>query len=65
MGAKIVTLPNFNPDTFLNALEKHDSTILHLVPPIVIFLSNCDKVKDIHTKSIKFCSSGAAPLGGL
>lgn len=33
-GCKIVTLPKFLPDTYLNALVKHQCTILHLVPPV-------------------------------
>ena len=34
IGAKIVTLPKFNPETFLNCLAEHKATVLHLVPPI-------------------------------
>jgi len=33
-GCKIITLPKFHPDTFLNAMEKYQGNILHLVPPI-------------------------------
>lgn len=33
-GCKLVTLPKFHPDTFLNVLEKENATILHSVPPI-------------------------------
>lgn len=33
-GCKIITLPSFTPETYLNVLEKHDATVLHLVPPI-------------------------------
>lgn len=34
IGAKLVTLPKFNPDTYLDVLEKEKATVLHLVPPI-------------------------------
>lgn len=34
IGSKIITLPQFRPDTFLNVLEKEKATVLHLVPPI-------------------------------
>ncbi|CRK97641.1 CLUMA_CG011026, isoform A [Clunio marinus] len=64
-GCKLVTLPRFTPDTFLNVLEKHDSSVLYLVPPIIIFMSNCDKLQEKHTKSIKYVMSGAAPIGSL
>ena len=34
LGAKVVSLPRFQPDTFLNSLTDHKATLLHLVPPI-------------------------------
>jgi acyl-CoA synthetase (AMP-forming)/AMP-acid ligase II len=33
-GVKIVTLPRFNPETFLNAQAKYQGSVLFLVPPI-------------------------------
>lgn len=33
-GSKIVTLPEFNPTTFLNSIVDHKGTLLHVVPPI-------------------------------
>lgn len=33
-GCKLVTLPRFTPDTYLNVLEKYQGTVLYLVPPI-------------------------------
>ena len=36
-GCKLVTLPRFHPDTYLNALEIHQSSVLYLVPPISKF----------------------------
>ncbi|XP_052866177.1 uncharacterized protein LOC128272414 [Anopheles cruzii] len=62
-GCKLVTLPNFRPDTFLNALADHKGTVLHLVPPIIIFLGHHDGVKPRHTESIRNVFSGAAPMG--
>lgn len=34
MGTKIVTLPAFQPDTFLKAIVEFKGTLLHLVPPM-------------------------------
>lgn len=62
-GCKIIALPKFTPDSYLNALDKHQATVLYLVPPIVLFLTNFDKVTLKHTQSIKYVMSGAAPLG--
>lgn len=38
LGHKIITLPRFAPDTYLNALVKYQISLLHLVPPISIKL---------------------------
>uniref|UniRef100_A0A182JN78 Luciferin 4-monooxygenase n=1 Tax=Anopheles atroparvus TaxID=41427 RepID=A0A182JN78_ANOAO len=62
-GCKLVTLPNFRPETFLNALAEHKGSVLHLVPPIIIFLGHHDGVKPQHTNSIRNVFSGAAPMG--
>jgi acyl-CoA synthetase (AMP-forming)/AMP-acid ligase II len=41
-GCKIIALPKFTPESYLNALEKHQATVLYLVPPIskLNFLQN-------------------------
>ena len=36
-GCKLITLPRFAPDTFLNVLAKNQPNVLHLVPPISNF----------------------------
>jgi len=36
-GCKIVALPKFTPELYLNALDKHAATVLYLVPPISEF----------------------------
>lgn len=38
-GCKLVTLPRFSPDTYLDVLEKHNSSVLYLVPPISEFVT--------------------------
>lgn len=38
LGAKIITLPEFNPTTFMNSITEHKATILHVVPPIRKYL---------------------------
>ncbi|XP_058446117.1 uncharacterized protein LOC131427168 [Malaya genurostris] len=63
IGTKLVTLPSFRPDTFVDALKKHKGTVLHVVPPIVIFMSTNDAVKPNDLKSIRNIFSGAAPMG--
>lgn len=34
LGFRIVTLPRFTAETYLNALVKYQITVLHVVPPI-------------------------------
>uniref|UniRef100_A0A336K302 CSON015310 protein n=1 Tax=Culicoides sonorensis TaxID=179676 RepID=A0A336K302_CULSO len=61
-GCKLITLPAFKPNTFLDVLAKHRATVLHLVAPIVIFMNNCNDVNSKHLNSLRMIMSGAAPL---
>ncbi|KAJ6636980.1 4-coumarate--CoA ligase 4, partial [Pseudolycoriella hygida] len=63
LGCKVVTLPKFDPSTFLNSLIEHKATILNLVPPIVLFLGGSDKVSEDHLKYVRMVASAGAPLG--
>lgn len=63
MGVKIVTLPKFEPETYIKALPKYKPTALTLVPPVASFLANSPLVKPGHLASLKFVSGGAAPFG--
>merc|ERR1719361_311323 len=42
-GVKVVTLPNFQPDSYLNSLLAHRPEQLMLPPPLVQFLAKSDK----------------------
>ena len=37
IGTKIVTLPKFEPETYLKALVTYKPTVLNLVPPLGSF----------------------------
>lgn len=63
LGTKVVTLSQFNPKTFLNALVMHKATVVHLVPPIINFLAAHPLVEAKHLTSIRSVMSGAAPIG--
>lgn len=39
-GAKLVTLPKFTPELYLNALDKYPASVLYLVPPISKYFLN-------------------------
>lgn len=63
LGCKIVTLPKFDPSTFLNSLIEHKATFLSLVPPIVLFLGSSDKVTKNHLNYVRMVACAGAPLG--
>jgi len=62
-GFKLVTLPSFNPDTYLSCLLRHQPEQLTLPPPLVLFLAKSDKAKPEHFKNLDKIVVGAAPVG--
>lgn len=62
-GGKLVTLPKFDPETFLKAIQGYKVTQAHLVPPIILFLAKHPVVSKFDLSSITKLISGAAPLG--
>ena len=65
LGVKVVTLPEFKPTTFLDSIKNHKATLLHVVPPILIYLGHHDGVNPKDLESVRVVMSGAAPLGAL
>jgi acyl-CoA synthetase (AMP-forming)/AMP-acid ligase II len=62
-GSTIVSLPRFDIDEFLLAIERHKVSIAYVVPPIVLALTNHPVVDNHDISSLKFINSGGAPLG--
>ncbi|KPJ04603.1 putative 4-coumarate--CoA ligase 3 [Papilio xuthus] len=62
MGAKVVTLPKFEKNTFLNAIKQQKSSILHLVPPLASFLASHPECKKEDLSNVHTYICGAAPL---
>ena len=63
IGAKVVTLPKFEPEAYIKALQTYKPTWLNLVPPLVSFLSTNPAVKSSHLSTIHAVTGGAAPFG--
>ncbi|XP_074115744.1 putative 4-coumarate--CoA ligase 1 [Cotesia typhae] len=63
-GAKLITLPSFTPDTYINVLSKNKCTLIFSVPPIVLFFGVHPAVKAEYFKNVRAIFSGAAPLAG-
>ncbi|KAK7076224.1 hypothetical protein SK128_028319, partial [Halocaridina rubra] len=62
-GAKMVTLPTFDPNLFSNTLEKYQVSYLHTVPPIINFLNHSPLITPRHFEPTHTIVCGAAPLG--
>jgi acyl-CoA synthetase (AMP-forming)/AMP-acid ligase II len=63
IGSKIVTIPKFDPEVFLRVVAEHKCTILHLVPPILLFLAKHPIIDKFDLSAVKLLFCGAAPLG--
>ena len=63
-GSKVISLPKFDGDTFLTAIQKYRINILHLAPPLALFLAKHPSVDKYDTSSIDQVVSGGAPLSG-
>jgi acyl-CoA synthetase (AMP-forming)/AMP-acid ligase II len=61
-GPTIVTLPRFSPLSYLETIERYRLTRLHLAPPMVLQLVNCEEADRFDTSSVRWAVSGAAPL---
>jgi acyl-CoA synthetase (AMP-forming)/AMP-acid ligase II len=62
-GATIVTLPRFDLQGFLQAIQQHRTTLIIVVPPIILALANHPLVESYDLSSLRLLGVGAAPLG--
>jgi acyl-CoA synthetase (AMP-forming)/AMP-acid ligase II len=62
-GATVVTMPRFEMESFLKAIQDYDVTLAHIVPPIVLGLAKSPVVDNYRLPKLKTIFSGAAPLG--
>jgi acyl-CoA synthetase (AMP-forming)/AMP-acid ligase II len=61
-GASIVSLPRFELDSFLGAIQRHGVTWLYVAPPIVVALAKHPAIGSYDLSSVRVVFSGAAPL---
>ena len=62
-GAKIVTMPRFELEQFLDLIEAHSVTHIFIVPPIALALAKHPAVEGRDLSTLRVTMSGAAPLG--
>lgn len=62
-GMTLVTVPRFEPEAFLQALQEYRVTHLAVVPPVLQFLAVHPLVTSYDLSSLEVVGCGAAPLG--
>lgn len=63
LGCKLITLPRFDPVTYLTTVTQHKATYLQLVPPVINFLTQDDRCKMKHLSKVRTVFCAAAPIG--
>jgi acyl-CoA synthetase (AMP-forming)/AMP-acid ligase II len=61
-GATVVTVPRFEPGTYLRTLAEHRVTRAYFAPPMVLTLATAPEVDDYDLSSLRYALCGAAPL---
>jgi acyl-CoA synthetase (AMP-forming)/AMP-acid ligase II len=62
-GATVVTLPRYELDAFLAAIERHRVTVAAVPPPVFAALARDPAVGSYDLSSLQMVVSGGAPLG--
>ncbi|KAJ9144226.1 Acetyl-CoA synthetase-like protein [Pleurostoma richardsiae] len=63
-GDEVIVLPKYNLLGMMSAVQKYKVNQLFVVPPIVIqMVNNFEKCRQFDLSSVRFMSSGAAPIG--
>lgn len=61
-GSTVVSLPRFELEGFLGAIQSHRATASIVVPPIALALARHPMVENYDLSSLRFLGCGAAPL---
>ncbi|XP_063364701.1 uncharacterized protein LOC134653303 [Cydia amplana] len=61
-GTKLVTLPKFEPQVFLKALENYKANILFAAPPLILMMTSHPAGSPKTFQSLEIIINGAAPL---
>ena len=62
-GSKVVSLSKFEPEVFLNAITKFKTELVHVAPPLILFLAKHSTVVNYDLSCIRQITVGVAPLG--
>lgn len=64
-GVRALTLPRFQPDTYIQTFKDYKINFVYVAPPLILFLTMHPEVKSEYLRHLTFAISGAAPLGSL
>lgn len=62
LGTKVISIPKYEINSFLNIIKQNKATFLHLVPPTVIQLAGYEGAKPDHFKYVRTAMSAASNL---
>jgi acyl-CoA synthetase (AMP-forming)/AMP-acid ligase II len=62
-GATVVVMPKFELAAYLELVERHRATLLHVVPPVVVAFAKHPLLAGRDFSFVRKLFSGAAPLG--
>src|SRR5690606_27691436 len=62
-GATLVVMPKFELAPYVDLIERHRATLLHVVPPVILALAKHPLIDGRDFSSVRKLFSGAAPLG--
>jgi acyl-CoA synthetase (AMP-forming)/AMP-acid ligase II len=62
-GATVVTMPRFDPEEMLGAIERHGVSQVLIPPPVLKLLAHHPVVDRFDLSSLKIVGSGGAPAG--
>ena len=61
-GAHQILMERFDLETLVGVIRKHQATVLHLVPPVLLALANAPGLEPSQFRSVRYALSAAAPL---
>ncbi|KAJ8719770.1 hypothetical protein PYW08_011945 [Mythimna loreyi] len=62
IGAKLVALAKFQPETFLKTIEKQKTNIMMVAPPLILLMGSHPAATEKTFEHVQLVCNGAAPL---
>jgi len=63
-GSTVVTMPQYEPEAFLRAMQDYEVDTTYVAPPLVLMLAKHPLVERFDLSKLKHVISGAAPMDG-